>query len=525
MKRRNKFSLSHFKLLTGKMGYLYPIACVETLPGDTFQMATSVFLRFSPMVAPVMTPVTVKIHHWFVPTRLIWDEFEDFITGGPQGTSVPVPPHFQYSGAHAMSEGNLLDYFGVPPFNVGDLGDSSSKINISSLPSRAYRLIYNEWYRDQNLQEELVFPTTSGMDVSANFPNANVLMRAPWDKDYFTTASPTEQKGIAVNVPINLTTDGGTPLITGTITGNGVPQFTALGQTGPLNRIREYDGGNETNYFTTNVRHGSETNIDGSADLAWSDPNLSVNLQWNGDTNTQGGLNLNAFREAMAMQRFEEHRQLFGSRYVEYLRYLGVKASDARLQRPEYLGGGRSVIQFSEVLQTAEGTDPVGTMRGHGIGAMRTNRFRRFFEEHGYVITLLSIRPKAIYTQGLPRMFSREIKTDYWQKELEHIGQQEVKNKEVFMAQSNHEGTFGYSDRYNEYRNVWSSVHGEFRSLLNYWHLGREFSSAPTLNGDFVSSLPSDRIFADQTGNDTIYMMVNNSIQARRLVSKHGNPR
>lgn len=494
MKRRNKFSLSHFKLLTGKMGYLYPISCVETLPGDTFQMASSVFLRFSPMVAPVMTPVTVKIHHWFVPLRLIWDEFEDFITGGPDGTSVPVPPYYGNMNFN-YERGFLTDYLGVP---VGHQGN----FKVSVLPQRAYALIWNEWYRDQNLQDPVNVPKHSGSNSYSEVKFS--VLRAPWDKDYFTTAAPWEQKGAAVNVPINSATVD-------------VTFPTQINFSGSMNW--QYDSGGEgaSNEWTIRGENGGISGPGGSI--------TAIGTTSGTFDTTIGNLNLNQFREAMALQRFEEHRALYGSRYVEYLRYLGVKASDGRLQRPEYLGGGRSVIQFSEVLQTAQdGDTPVGTMRGHGIGAMRTNRFRRFFEEHGFVMTLLSIRPKSIYMQGLPKMFSREIKTDYWQKELEHVGQQEIKNKELFAFGGDPEGVFGYSDRYDEYRSHPSTVHGEFRDLLNYWHLGRDFSSTPVLNSDFISSLPSDRIFADQTGNDTIYMMVNNSIQARRLVSKRGNP-
>lgn len=502
MKRRSLFSLSHFKLFTAKMGYLYPVACVETLPGDTFQMSTSLFLRFSPMVAPVMTPVTVKLHSWFVPLRLIWDDAEDCMTGGPDGTSVPIPPYF-VAGEEGVASRSSADYLGVPPGVPG--------LEFSALPQRAINLIYNEWYRDQNLQTEKALSTESGLDTTTD----QSLFLSPWDKDYFTTASPYEQKGAAVNVPINLTTDGDAPLITAS-----APTIT-------------FSGG-------TTSQVGSFRNMYGSGDnIVWQSGGSSVTgtynvtakasaptITWNGGPDTQGALNLNAFREGMAMQRFEEARMLYGSRYTEYLRYLGVKASDARLQRPEYLGGGRSVIQFSEVLQTAaDGDTPVGTMRGHGIGAMRTNRFRRFFEEHGYVITLMSIRPKSIYTQGLNRMFSRKIKTDWWQKEFEHLGQQEVLNKEIYAASSDPDGTFGYQDRYNEYRTQPSSVAGEFRDLLNFWHLGREFESAPVLNSDFISSLPTDRVFADQTGNDTLYIMANNSIQARRLMSKRGNPR
>lgn len=500
MRRRNLFSLSHYRLLTGKMGYLYPVAGMEVLPGDTFQMATSAFLRFSPLVAPVMTPVTVKIHHWYVPLRLVWDESEDFITGGPDGTSVPTPPYF----SAPVETGSLADYLGVPPVE--------GNLDYSALYTRAYNLIWNEWYRDQNLQDEVPVSTASGL-TNSTLDNVN-LLRSAWDKDYFTTASPNEQKGVAVNVPINLTS-GGNPIITATTTLSG----------GGASLTRLNSGGVESVYSSSGHLYWSANDTaDTRIGVSYTNPTATTTVDWNGGPDTTGALNLNAFREAMALQRFEEHRQLYGSRYVEYLRYLGVKASDARLQRPEYLGGGRSVIQFSEVLQTAEGTDPVGTMRGHGIGAMRTNRFRRFFEEHGIVLTLLSIRPKSIYTQGLPRKFSRLLKTDYWQRELEHIGQQEVKNKEVYAASEAPDGTFGFSDRYNEYRSEWSSVHGEFRELLDYWHLGRVFADEPVLNGDFISSLPSDRIFADQTGNDTIYMMVNNSVQARRLVSKRGNP-
>lgn len=499
MKKRNKFSLSHFRLLTGKMGYLYPISCLETLPGDTFQMATSVFLRFSPMVAPVMTPVTVKIHHWFVPLRLIWNDFENFITGGPDGTSVPEHPYCVFQN---VARAGLEDYFGIPPMPSA----SATSPRVSALPFRAYNLIWNEWYRDQNLQEELPIRLDSGRDLQADTPRS--LQRAAWDKDYFTTASPWEQKGLAVSVPVN-----GNP--SGTIAISGAPGFTGGSLSSDGSGVYGFYG--DSNYITLTSPQAETHTVYANAGT------LSASFT---GTGSLGNIDLNQFREAMALQRFEEHRALYGSRYTEYLRYLGVRASDGRLQRPEYLGGGRSVIQFSEVLQTAaDGDTPVGTMRGHGIGAMRTNRFRRFFEEHGLIISLLSIRPKSIYMQALPKLFSKSIKTDYWQKELEHIGQEEIHNKDIYIGSSEPDGVFGYSDRYNEYRSQWSSVHGEFRNLLNYWHLGRDFSEQPVLNSDFISSLPSDRIFADQTGSDTIYMMVNNSVQARRLVSKHGTPR
>ena len=258
--------------------------------------------------------------------------------------------------------------------------------------------------------------------------------------------------------------------------------------------------------------------------MNWQDPALKVNIDYSSGNPELGSVDINQLREAFALQRFEEHRALYGSRYTEYLRYLGIRASDARLQRPEYLGGGRQTIQFSEVLQTAEGTDPVGTMRGHGIAAMRTNRYRRFIEEHGYVMTLMSVMPISIYQNGLPRLWNRRVKEDFWQKELEHIGEQEILIKELYAKASNPDEVFGYQDRYDEYRSHQSFVSGEFRDLLNYWHFARDFANEPTLNSDFVYGIPTNRPFAEQTKNQ-LYCMVNHSIQARRLVSRRGNPR
>jgi hypothetical protein len=223
---------------------------------------------------------------------------------------------------------------------------------------------------------------------------------------------------------------------------------------------------------------------------------------------------------------------MYGSRYTEYLRYLGVKASDSRLQRPEYLGGGSATIQFSEVLQSAAaaGDSPVGALRGHGIGAMRSNRYRRFIEEHGFILTLFSAVPKAIYMQGTARLWQRQTKEDFWQKELEHIGQQEVYTDELYGAY-NEDGTrkvFGYQNRYDEYREIHSTVSGQFRGNEKYWHLAREFANEPVLNADFIKANPSARIFADPGTSSRqaqqMYIMANHSIQARRLLSRNGNP-
>lgn len=501
--RRSKFSLSHYVLGTCKMGYMLPIGLTEVLPGDTFQHATSVFMRLAPMLAPVMHPVQVKIHHWFVPHRLVWDEFEDFITGGPDGLNVSEFPIVKApSGGFVV--GSLADHLGLPP-GIGDL-------EVSALPFRAYSLIYNEWYRDQDLETPLKMSKDSGLDTTTS----QVLMRGDWERDYFTTARPWPQKGMEVTVPVEGSTSG-TPSFGVTISGNGEPTFVSRDGRSSGN-IRANVG--SPSIGLTNIATGSNRPED--AILRWNKPALKADVTYTPGTPGIGSVNINSLREAFALQRFMEARSMYGSRYVELLRNLGIKASDARLQRPEYLGGGKQTIQFSEVLQTAEGTDPVGTLRGHGIAAMRSNRYRRFFEEHGYVISILMIRPKSIYMQGVPRTWLRRVKEDFWTKELQHIGQQEVLTQELYGAADS--GTvFGYQNRYDDYRQHVSYVAGEFRDQLDYWHLARNFANKPVLNDDFISSAPSERIFAAQQ-NDQIYYMANHNIQARRLMAKFGNP-
>lgn len=219
---------------------------------------------------------------------------------------------------------------------------------------------------------------------------------------------------------------------------------------------------------------------------------------------------------------------MYGSRYTEYLRYLGVRSSDARLQRPEYLGGGKQTISFTEVLQTGTNFDAnagVASLKGHGIAAMRSRRYRRFFEEHGVVISLMSLRPKTMYGNGNNRMWYKTTKEDYWQKELEHVGMQEVYNREVYAADTGPADVFGYQDRYAEYRHLQSSVAGEFRdSTMNSWHLARIFASDVALNSDFVTCDPATRIYAASLTNHNIWCMINHSIQARRMVGRGNQP-
>lgn len=482
--KRSKFNLSYTKLFSCDMGELVPIGLTEVLPGDTVQQSTSALIRCSPLLAPVMHPVRVAIHHWFVPHRIVWEDWEDFITGGSDGMDDSVFPTITMpSMGGGAAVGSLSDYLGVPT--------GVNSLQVSALPFRAYAKIWNEFYRDQDLQNELLISESSGADTTTN----TGLQNANWEKDYFTSSRPWEQKGPSITVPLG--TSAPTTISQGFRTADPSTLHAIIrGEDEPSSR--------------------SGLALAGPLAGAIGDP---INFAGVTDLTGASAITINALREAMALQRYAEARARYGSRYVEYLRYLGVRSSDARLQRPEYLGGGRQTIQFSEVLQTAEGDDPVGEMRGHGISGMRTNRYRKFFEEHGYIISLMIVRPKTIYGQGLFRHWNRRTKEDFWQRELQHIGQQEVLNKEVYAPHAQPNDTFGFQDRYDEYRRSESLIAGEFRtSTLDHWHMARIFGSTPALNASFVSSVPTKRVFASED-TDGLYVNAKHSIQARRMVA------
>lgn len=495
--RRSKFSLSNYKLFSCDLGELIPCGLLEVLPGDSIQQSTQALVRASPLLAPVMHPVHVSIRHFFVPFRLIWDDWENFITGGPDGMDASVMPLMQFDGGTNpwnRGVGSLADYLGVP---VRD--SAGGPLAVSALPFRAYAMIWNEFYRDQDLQNAAPISHASGGDSTTY----SSLLRVGWEKDYFTSARPWEQKGPAITIPLGTRAD---------VKGIGTTGTTA---SGPQAGVKETGGGTVTYPFYNNLNSAGPMMRVTAASNQF--PDIYADL-----TNASS-VTVTVLRQALALQRYEEARARFGSRYTEYLRYLGVRSSDARLQRPEYLGGGRQTIQFSEVLATAEGTNTdVGDLKGHGIAAMRSNRYRRFFEEHGLILSLMHVRPKTMYLNGLARLWNKRTKEDYWQKELQHVGQMKILNKEIYADGASPDATFGYQDRYDEYRRVESTVAGEFRtSLLNYWHFARDFGSPPSLNASFVECLPTERTFAVPS-KDVLYIMAHHSIQARRLVASQG---
>lgn len=502
--KRAKHNLSKQRLFSCQMGGLVPIGMTPVLPGDTFQHATSVLIRTAPLVTPVMHSVRARIHHWFVPYRLLWDKWEQFITGADWESPNVFPYVTIQHNPLDEGAGSVRDYLGLCNPPVPD-GPETGTRQVSALPFRAYALIFNEWYRDQDLVDPLPLSIASGSDTTTYGGDGLTGPAVPaWDKDYFTLARPFPYKGPDITIPIS----GSAPVQS---TGDDVQLAV---------------GGVDKAFMTSSTGGSSALTYGGSVTTGQpvefgSTTGLEVDL----DAVT-GQADLLELREAFAMLRYAEARAHYGSRYTEYLRYLGVRSSDARLQRPEYLGGGKQMIQFSEVLATAESDNvDVGDLKGHGISGLRSNRYRRFFEEHGVVLSLMYVTPKTVYMQAAEREWFKRTKEDFWQKELENIGDQEILNKEVKLSHASPDSGFGWIPRYDEYRHGLSDVAGEFRtSSLDEWHMARDMSlSDPVLNESFVTLNPTDRIFAqDANVAHQLYVMVNHSIQARRLVKPSG---
>lgn len=511
---RNKFNLSHERKMSIQMGNLYPVMIQEIVPGDSFRVNTEIMARMAPMLAPIMHRVNIRTEYFFVPNRIVWREWEDFITGGRLGTTTPVAPYMTGTTIAQKTTWprTLVDFMGIPPIkNPPDIG---LDVNISGLPFRAYQLIYDEYYRDQNLQEPIT--TGASFDASGEIigTNADILLtlrKRAWEKDYFTSALPFSQRGGEVNVPLAGTADvvykdiseiydstGGTAFATGNVTVN--------------------------NAVTPN-----EMNIPASVGTK----SARVENIESVDLDSATGVSINELRRSVRLQEWLEKNARGGARYIEQIKsHFGVTSSDARLQRPEYLGGGLNEMVISEVLSTFQDVgvgEPQGNMAGHGVSYGRTNGFKRSFEEHGYVIGLLSVIPRTAYQDGIPRHFSRFDKLDYYWPEFAQIGEQEILNKELFYTGGNvvgedPEGTFGYTPRYSEYKYCPSTVHGEFRDDLAFWHMGRIFEAVPALNADFVVSDPTTRIFPVVDNVDHIYVQLFHKVDALRPMPYFGTP-
>lgn len=467
---RSAFDRSHGYKTTFDAGYLVPIYLDEALPGDTFNLSLSSFARLATPITPFMDNLFLDTFFFAVPIRLIWNNWQKFNgeqTDPGDSTDYLVPTMTSPVGTgHVV--GSLSDYFGIPT--------GVASLTHSSLWHRAYNLIWNEWFRDQNLQDSVVVDKDDGPDTSTDY----VLLRRGKRHDYFTSCLPWPQKGPAVPLP--------------------------LGTTAPVLS-------DDTEINIKYLAAGTNRNIVFAAanNLAYSGGGLAGNAMFGTNTGLIVDLEdataatINSLRQAFQLQKLYERDARGGTRYTEIIRsHFGVVSPDARLQRPEYLGGGSTPVTINPIAQTSstDATTPQGNLAAMGIASSMGTGFSKSFTEHCVIIGLVSVRADLNYQQGLNRMFSRSTRWDFYWPSLSHIGEQAVLNKEIYaQATSADDDVFGYQERYAEYRYKPSVITGQFRSTysssLDIWHLAQEFGSLPTLNSTFIQEDPPlDRVIA-----------------------------
>lgn len=481
---RASFDRSHGLKTTLDAGFLVPIFVDEALPGDTFNLSMSAFGRLATPIFPFMDNCYLDTFFFAVPNRLLWDNWERFngAQDNPDDSTDYLVPTL--SGISAPGIGTLADYMGIPP-TIASLGGAG----ISALPFRAYNLIWNEWFRDQNLQDSVTVEKGDGPD---NYGNLYTLLKRGKRHDYFTSCLPWPQKGPAVPLPLT----GDAPVV-----GLGVIPAATYNLAG--SGFRESDGttGTGNNWTATSAANWG---IQENADQAGY-PGVSADLS------QVTAATINSLRQAFQIQKLYERDARGGTRYTELIRsHFGVTSPDARLQRPEYLGGGSTPINVNPVAQTqasptgAQDFTPQGNLAAYGTVQSRGHGFTKSFTEHCVIIGLVSIRADLTYQQGLNRMWTRSTRWDFYWPALAHIGEQAVLNKEIWLQGNGNpqdDEVFGYQERYAEYRYKPSLITGNMRSdsplSLDRWHLSQDFATLPLLNDEFIEENPPfDRVVA-----------------------------
>jgi hypothetical protein len=471
--QRSQFNRSCGLKTTFDSGYLVPVFVDEVLPGDTFNLHMTAFSRLATPMRPFMDNLYLDSQFFFVPLRLIWDNFQKMM--GEQvdpgdSTDYLVPTMQAPAGGYASQ--SLSDYFGIPT--------GIESLEHSALFHRAYNLIYNEWYRDENLQDSVVVDRGDGPDD----PDDYVLLRRGKRHDYFTSCLPWPQKGPSVDLPLG----SSVPIKYGPhVSGTTIPDESF---------VVAHQGGTYGSFG-----YGSSL---GSI-ISFNPDSSEYNLY--ADMSESTAATINALREAFQVQRLYEKDARGGTRYTEIIRsHFGVVSPDARLQRPEYLGGGSTPVNINPVAQTSssDATTPQGNLAAIGTASAHGHGFVKSFTEHGIIIGLVSVRADMTYQQGLNKMFSRSTRFDFFWPTLAHLGEQAVLNRELYaQGTAADDDVFGYQERYAEYRYKPSLITGKMRSQdaqsLDIWHLAQDFSSLPTLGPDFiVENPPVDRVIAVQ---------------------------
>lgn len=499
---RSKFDMSYSKILTFDMGQIIPIACEEVLPSDIWQVANSIVIRWNPLVGPILHNIWVRVGWWFVPTRLLFDDpqdWENIIGGGVTGDDATPIPVWTPTGGNVTNDdgsvvadngvGSLWDYLGLP----------TGVIPAGALPvrfgKRAYNKIWNDYLRDQTQMAEVDLDDAKVHQVC-------------WRKDYLTSALPYQQRGTAPGLPVTVTGSAhwaDTEIIAAALAGGDENSMGFAATTDPRLRIANDDVDRLTNaraFFNANTLQTSVV-----------------------------GFDINDLRETAAIQRMMELAARSGARYVEQLQAVwGVRPQDARLQRAEYIGGFRTPVIISEVLQTSEtttgaGGSPLGTLGGHGLSADRSGVGYYRAQEHGYLVGLMWVIPDAVYTHGVDRMWLKESKYDYYHPLLDHLSEQPIRKGEVFATgvEADNEATWGWQGHWDHYRTRRSMVCGKMRDDLDFWHLARQFAALPALNADFLRCIPDKRILAVPT-EPAMVANIHNNLFATRPMSAVAEP-